>query len=101
MDGSFTPSPYTSMALSTPSQGSSGVAAGKPVSVQLTNRTGHARTYHWSATQKGALVSLGEETLGSGRSTTVFVPSLGAATGVLRIGITGTNIFVTVPILKS
>jgi hypothetical protein len=101
VDGSFTPSPYSSLALRFPSDGSSGVVKGEPVSVQLTNRTGHAKTYHWSATQKGALISLGEETLDNGRTTRILVPSRGAVTGVLRIGITGTNIFITVPILKS
>jgi hypothetical protein len=101
VDGSFAPSPYSSLALSSPSDGSSGVVTGERVSVQLTNRTGHAKTYHWSATQKGALISLGEETLGNGRTTRILVPSRGAVTGVLRIGITGTNIFISVPILKS
>lgn len=101
VNGSFAPSPYSSLALGSPSVGSTGVVTGKPVRVQLTNRTGHAMTYHWSATQKGALISLGEETLNNGRTTTILVPSRGAITGVLRIGITGTNIFVSVPILKS
>jgi len=101
VDGSFTPSQYSSLALSVPSDGSSGVVTGEQVSVLLTNRTGHAKTYHWSATQKGALISLGEETLDNGRTTTILVPSRGAVTGVLRIGITGTNIFVSVPVLKS
>jgi hypothetical protein len=101
VNGSFAPTPYSSLALGSPSDGSSGVVAGEPVIVKLTNRTGHAKTYHWSATQKGALISLGEETLGNGRTTTILIPSRGAVTGVLRIGITGTNIFITVPILKS
>ena len=101
VDGSFTPTPYSSLALRTPAEGSSGVVTGEPVGVQLTNRTGHAKTYHWSATQKGALISLGEETLNNGRTTTILVPSRSAAIGVLRIGINGTNIFVSVPILKS
>src|SRR5665213_621185 len=101
VDGSFAPSPYSSLALKAPSDGSSGVVSGKPVSVLLTNRTGRAKTYHWSATQKGALISLGEETLDNGRTTTILIPSRGAVTGVLRIGVTGTKIFITVPILKS
>ena len=69
--------------------------------MQLTNRTGHAKTYHWIATQKGALISLGVQTLDNGRSTTIFVPSRGAVTGKLQIALTGTGIFVTAPILKS
>jgi len=101
VNGSFAPTPYSSLALRFPSDGSSGVVKGKPVIVQLTNRTGHVKTYHWSATQKGALISLGEETLDNGRTTTIVIPSRGAVTGVLRIGITGTNIFITVPLLKS
>ncbi len=98
VDGSFAPNPYSSLALGTPSRAAVGFLAGEPVPVQLTNRTGHTQTYHWSATQNGALISLGEDTLDSGRASTVFVPSRGAVAGKLRIALTGTDIFVTVPI---
>lgn len=101
VDGSFASTPYTSLALRTPSDAAVGLVAGKPVPVELTNRTGHLKTYHWSARLSGALISLGEETLGNGRSTTISVPSRGAVAGSLRIALSGTNVFITVPILKS
>ena len=99
--GSFAPSPYSALAVSTPSDAAAGILAGELIPVQLTNRTGHTKTYHWSATQSGALISLGEETLDNGRTTTIFVPSRGAVAGTLRIALTGTNVFVTVHMLKS
>ena len=99
--GSFAPSQYSSLALSTPSDAAVGFLAGGVVPVQLTNHTGHIKTYHWSATQNGTLISLGEETLENGRAITILVPSRGAVTSRLRIALTGTNIFITVPILKS
>jgi len=101
VDGSFAPSRFSSLALRNPSDAIAGIFAGQPVKIQLTNRTGHFKTYHWSATQNGALISLGEETLSNGRATTIVVPSRGTVAGRLRIALNGTNIFVTVPILKS
>ncbi|HEV3187375.1 MAG TPA: hypothetical protein VGZ04_04925 [Acidimicrobiales bacterium] len=101
VDGSFAPSKYSSLALRTPSDAVNGLFAGQPVLVRLTNHTGHLKTYHWNASQNGALISLGEQTLGNGRATTISVPSRGAISGRLRIAISGTNIFVTVPILAS
>lgn len=98
--GSFAPTPYSSLALGTPSNASGDFLAGQPVPVELTNRTGHSTSYHWSATQNGTLISLGEETLDNGRSATILVPSRGAVTGKLQIALTGTNIFVTAPILN-
>jgi hypothetical protein len=100
VDGSFAPSRYSSLALKTPSDAAEEFLAGDPVPVRLTNHTGHVKTYHWSATQSGGLISLGEETLDSGGVTTIIVPTRGAATGKLRIAINGTNVFVTVPILQ-
>lgn len=98
-DGSFAPTPYTSLALKTPSLAVVGFKAGKPVPVQLTNETGHTKTYHWSATQGGTLVSLGEKTVRGGQETTILVPSEGAVDGKMRISLDGTKVFVTVPIL--
>ena len=98
VNGSFASNPYSSLALRTPSRATVGFLAGEPVPVQLTNRTGHTETYNWSATENGALISLGEDTLDNGRVSTIFVPSRGARTGTLRIALTATNIFVTVPV---
>ena len=100
VDGSFTPTPYSSLALSSPSDAAVGIVTGQAVLVKLTNRTGHTEAYHWRATQDGALISLGEETLENGRTSTISVPSRDALTGKLQIALTGTNIFVTVPIRK-
>jgi hypothetical protein len=101
VDGSFTPTAYSSLALKDPSDATVSIVAGKPLAVRLTNRTGHIETYHWSATEDGSLISLGEETLDSGHSTTILVPSSGATSGTLRVTLTGTNVFLTVPVLKS
>lgn len=101
VNGSFAPTSYTSLALSTPSNASTGIFAGELVRVRLTNHTGKSETYHWNASEKGALVSLGEETLSNDRSATLVVPSQGANSGVLRIGLVGTSVFVTVPVVKS
>jgi hypothetical protein len=98
--GSFAPSPYSSLALRSPSVAGVGVRSGKPVPVQLTNETGHTTTYHWNATQRGALISLGVQTVQSGRTTTFLVPSQGATAGKMQIALKGTNIFITVPILR-
>jgi hypothetical protein len=101
VDGSFTPNPYSSLALESTSSATKGVVAGEAVPVKLVNRTGHFKTYHWSATQSGGLLSLGEEALENGKGITILIPTRGAAKGTLRIALTGTNVFVTVPILKS
>ena len=100
VNGSFAPSRYSSLALKTPSDAVAGYLAGDPVAVELTNHSGRAKTYRWSATQNGALVSLGEETIDSGRGITINVPTQGAVTGKLRIALSGTTIFVTVPLLQ-
>lgn len=100
VNGSFAQNPYSSLSLEVPSRATTGFPAGEPVPVRLTNQTGHIETYHWSATQNGALISLGEETSDSGQAVTVLVPSRGALAGTLRITLTGTNIFLTVPIRR-
>lgn len=97
--GSFAPSSYSALALKVPSDAVTGVIAGNYIRVQLMNHTGQTKTYHWSASQKGALIGLGVETVGNDQATTIFVPSRGAASGRLQIQLTGTNVFITVPIL--
>jgi hypothetical protein len=101
VNGSFTPTPYSSLALESSSSATKGIVAGEAVPVKLVNRTGHFKTYHWSATQSGGLLSLGEEALDNGKAVTILIPTRGAAKGTLRIALTGTNVYVTVPILKS
>jgi hypothetical protein len=101
VNGSFAPTRYSSLALKTPSEVALGIPAGTTIHVELTNETGHVKTYHWTATQNRALISLGEETVGSGRVTTILVPSRGAVAGRLRISLSGTNVFLTVPIQQS
>jgi hypothetical protein len=97
--GSFAPAHYSSLALEHPADAANGVLAGQPVRVQLTNHTGHTQTYHWSATQKGNLISLGEVTVSNGKNVTFAVPSRGAAAGTLSVALTGTTVFVTVPVV--
>jgi hypothetical protein len=99
VDGSFEPSAYSSLALSSPSD-ATGILAGESVRVQLVNHSGHVKTYRWAATQKGSLLSLGAETLDNGRTKTFSVPSRGAESGTLKIALVGSNIYVTVPVLK-
>lgn len=101
VDGSFAPKPYSSLALKNPSDAVAPVPSGQRVRVVLTNHTGSTKSYSWSATQKGVFVSVGQKTLRNGQGTTIKVPTSGAASGSLRITLTGTNIFVTVPIQKS
>jgi hypothetical protein len=101
VNGSFAPTRYSSLALRNPSIAAAGLLSGDRVRIILTNHTGHIETYHWSASQKGGLISLGEETLGSGQSTTISVPSRGAVTGKLQVALTGSNVFVTVPVVGS
>jgi len=101
VNGSFASTPYSSLALVAPSDAAVGFPAGEPVPVRLTNDSGRTKTYHWSATENGALISLGEDTIGNGHATSILVPSRGAVTGVLRIALTSTDIFITVPILNS
>lgn len=101
VNGSFNPSPYTSLALRTPSDAITGIKQGVPVKVELTNRSGRTRTYRWLATQSGALIGTGLETLTEGRAETIVIPTNHAASGRLRVGLDGTDIYVAVPILKS
>jgi hypothetical protein len=101
VNGSFAETPFSSLALKLPSDAAVGVRKGKSIPVRLTNHTGHSKTYHWSATQSGALIGIGETTLGNGKATTILVPSRGAVAGKLQIALTGTDIFITVPIRKS
>jgi hypothetical protein len=101
VNGSFAPTPYTSLALRAPSDAVVGVKQGVPVHVELTNRSGQTRTYRWLATEAGALIGTGLDTLPDGRSETIAIPTRHTSTGRLRVGLDGTNIYVAVPILKS
>lgn len=100
VDGSFAPASYSSLALGVPSDADTGILAGGPVPVRLTNQTGKSKLYSWKATENGALISLGIKALKSGHSTTIEVPTTGTSSGKLLIAITGTDIFITVPIVK-
>jgi hypothetical protein len=100
-DGSFAPTPFSSLELRSPSDPASGFQVGDLVPVRLTNHTGSTKTYHWSATQHGVVVSLGEETLRNGRGVNINVPTSYGRSGALRIGLTGTDVFLTVALQKS
>jgi hypothetical protein len=101
VNGSFSPSPFTSLSLVVSSDATSGIRAGALVPVKLTNHMGRTETYHWNATQKGLLISLGENTVDNNRAVTILVPSQGATAGKMSISLVGVNVFVTVPMLKS
>lgn len=99
VDGSFAPTPYTSLALRHLTEATVGVRAGRQLLVELTNETGHTKTYHWRATEGGVLISLGEEVVRSGRTVTISVPSKGASKGRLTIALSSGDVFLTVPVL--
>lgn len=92
-DGSFSPTPFTSLALRS---STSAVQVGDLVPVLLTNHTGMSRSYHWSATQQGVAISIGNVTLANGHGANINVPTNFGRAGKLRIGINGTQVFVTV-----
>jgi hypothetical protein len=101
VNGSFAPTSYTSLALRTPSEATTGIKHGTAVQVELTNRSGRVKSYRWQATQSGVLIGTGLEKLANGKADTIKVPTKYATTGRLRVGLVGTDIYVTVPILKS
>jgi hypothetical protein len=101
VDGSFAPTQYSSLALRDPSDATLGVLADEPIAVQVSNHTGHTKTYHWSATQGRALIGLGVTTVRNGQTTTISVPTRGAVTGTINVALTGTNVFVTVLVVGS
>jgi hypothetical protein len=101
VDGSFAPSPYSSLTLSNSAHPAVGFEVGDLVPVLLTNHTGSTKTYHWNASQRGVVVSLGEITLRNASGVNIDVPTHLARSGRLRIGLTGTDVFVTVPLQPS
>jgi hypothetical protein len=100
VDGSFAPTPFSSLALKDASRDATGFVVGTSIPVQLTNRTGRTTTYHWIARESGSLISLGEETLGNGKTAKFSVPSRGTVAGVLEISLSDTSVFITVPLKK-
>jgi hypothetical protein len=101
VDGSFVPTPYSSLALSTPSVIASGIEAGSDIPIRLSNHTGRTTTYSWTAAQHDVVISRGTQKLANGKSTTLYVTSLGADKGKLTIALMNTKIFLTVPISGS
>jgi hypothetical protein len=100
-DGSFAPTPYSSLALRTTAGRQQGFPVGDLVPVRLTNRTGSTRTYHWEAVQRGVVVSLGELTVRNGGEANINVSTTYASIGKLTIAIAGSDVFVTASIVKS
>jgi hypothetical protein len=101
VNGSFSPKPYSSLAITTPAVVTEGILAGSTIPVKLTNHTGNTSTYHWIATQDGHRISGGSSTLANGASTTLSITTRSAVAGSLRISLTRTKIFITVPLLAS
>lgn len=99
VNGSFSPQPYSSLALTTPAVVTEGILAGSAIPVKLTNHTGNTTKYHWIATQNGHRISDGSSTLANGASTTLSITTKSAVAGNLRISLTSTKIFITVPLL--
>ncbi len=99
-NGSFSPAPFTSLALLSPSN-PAGYEVGDLIPVRLTNHTGRTTTYHWNATQKGVVVSLGEETLLDGHGATIDVSTNFGSAGTLRIAVANTDVYLTVHLASS
>ena len=101
VNGGFAPIPYSSLGLVSPTSATSGMPIGLPVLVELTNHTGHSEVYHWLAEERGALISQGSQSVASGGSVPLTVPTRRAVPGELRIVLNGTKVFLTVPVVKS
>ena len=101
VDGSFSPSPYSSLSLANQVEMDLGVRVGKPIALRLTNHTLRSRTYIWTSSQDGKLISQGTKKLGDGQEALFSVSSKGSRAGRLRISLMHTNIFVTVVLRKS
>ena len=101
VDGSFAPTPYSSLAFSTPYVESTGIAAGFTIAIKLANHMGRATTYHWTATEGNQVIRRGGQTLGNDTSTMIYVSTKGTFAGRLRIALDNTKIFITVPIFTS
>jgi|ERR1700722_4679065 hypothetical protein len=101
VNGSFSPTHYSSLAFVNPSQIDEGIRAGRALEVDVVNHSGGRKTYHIEASERGSLIGLGQTTLNNGQSATVSIATLGTTRGTLRIRIVGTGIFLTAPIVKS
>jgi hypothetical protein len=101
VDGSFAPSPYTSLALRNPSLAVTGVKRGTAILVVLSNHTGRTVTYHWRATQADTLIRSGKRTVLNNRVSTLRVSTKLATPGRLRVSLRGTTVYVEVPISRS
>jgi hypothetical protein len=101
VNGSFAPTPYSSLGLVSPTSATTSMPIGLPVLVELTNHTGHSEVYHWMAEERGALISQGRQRVSSGGSVPLSVPTRRAVAGELRIVLNGTKVFLTVPLVKS
>jgi hypothetical protein len=99
VNGSFAPTPYSSLALVNPSVVAPGVTVGSSIRVDLTNHTGHTVSYIWVARQKSKQISTGSRTLTNGKSATLYVQTWRAKTGKLTIGIDNSHVFLTVPLI--
>jgi hypothetical protein len=101
VNGSFAPTTYSSLALDPPSDATLAVKVGSTVRVTLANHTERTKTYRWTATQGGSLISLGTETLQSDGSAVIRVPTRGALAGLLKITLADSQVFITVPLKDS
>lgn len=101
VNGSFAPSPYSSLAFSTPSAVASGIMAGSTIPITLANHTGRTTPYLWTATQGDVTISAGYQILKNGTSTMLYVTTLNAVAGKLTIALENTKIFLTVPVVTS
>ena len=99
--GSFAPTPYTSLSLANASELNSGVVAGEPALVLLTNHSQRTNRYIWRANQQGRLISQGAKELRDGQAEVLRIASRGASPGRLRISLNSGDIFVTITLRKS
>lgn|GEM_PF-573871 len=95
--GTFGQSPYSSLAFANPKIVQSPQPVGADIGVIADNQSGRNKKYVWAAKESGVMVSQGTLEIASGHHTQFRVPTASADTGILRISLMGSNIYLTVP----
>lgn len=98
VNGSFAPTSYSSLSLAHSSEVAKGLLVGDTIEAVLSNHTGRTTTYSWTATEGHRLVSSGNRTLQNGQTITFGIGTRGSKSGEMRVALTHTKIFVTIPL---
>jgi hypothetical protein len=100
VNGSFAPTPYSSLALAHSSEVAKGLLAGDTIEAVLSNHTGRTTKYSWTATEDHRLVSKGNRTLRNGETIAFGIGTKGSTGGEMRIALRHSTIFVTIPLTR-